>query len=78
MHFDERFMRQNKVLQCGPCTNAEGLNLALGYLSRQGIVSVVEEVKNIGKNAIYIDLFPKAPLPLYSSNGYPLRYACIN
>ncbi|MCF2948495.1 DUF3987 domain-containing protein [Paraglaciecola aquimarina] len=78
MHFDERFMRQNKVLQCGPFTNAEGLNQALGYLSRQGIVAVVEEIKVKGKNAFYIDLVPQSPLPLYSSNGYPLRYACIN
>jgi hypothetical protein len=78
MRFDERFLRQNQVLQCCPLPNAERLKQALDNLLHQGVVSVVEEIKFKGKNVIYIDLFPQAPLPMYSYNGNPLRYAYIN
>ena len=78
MYFDERFIGRNRALQCGPLANAEQMNQALGYLIRQRIVSVVEEVKPKGRGTVYINLIPDAPLPHYSVNGYPLRFSSIN
>jgi hypothetical protein len=78
VYFDERFIRQLKVRQCGPHKNAEKLNQAILYLIRQGIVTLVEEVKPKGKKVVYIDLIPSAPLPYSSVNGYSLRYSSIS
>lgn len=80
MYFDERFIRSRRVLQCGPLKNAEQMNQALGWLVRQGRVGVVEEVRpnGKGKGTVYIDLIPGAGVPVYSSNGYPLRFSHIN
>ena len=78
VYFSERFIGKNRALQCGPLSNAEQLNQALGYLIRQRIVSVVEEVRPKGRGLVYIDLIPSAPLPPCSIDGHPLRFVTIS
>jgi hypothetical protein len=74
LYFDERFIRRNRVLQCGPLTKAAQINQALSYLIRQNVVRVLEEIRPKGRGVVYIDLCPDGPFPQRSPDGFPLRH----
>ncbi len=73
MRFDERFIRRNRVRQCGPFNKSALLNQALRYLSLQGRVRQIEEIGPNGNATVYIDLYPNYPLPVCSGKGLPIR-----
>lgn len=78
IYFHERFIKRNRVLQCGPLANAEELNQALSWLIGQRQILVVEEIRPKGKGTVYIDLMPNYTLPHHSIDFHPLRIANIN